>query len=71
MDYLNICRSAVRQVLSRYIDLDTQGAPPDGVRTYCAFDEDRDQYLVVRAGWSGQRQVKGIVLHLRIAGGQV
>jgi XisI protein len=29
------------------------------------------QSFVVRAGWSGQRRVKGIVLHLRIAGGQV
>jgi XisI protein len=71
MDSLIAYRGAIRQVLSRYADLDTQGPPPDGVRTFCAFDNERDQYLVVRVGWAGQRRVKGVVLHLRIDGGKV
>jgi hypothetical protein len=71
MDHLTRYRAAVRQVLSRYADLDRQGPPPDGVRTYCAFDEERDQFLVVRVGWAAQRRIKGVVLHVRIAEGRV
>jgi len=71
MDSLNRARSAVQQVLSRYADLDSAVPAGTEVRTYCAFDTDRDQYLVVRAGWSGQRRVRGIVLHVRIADGKV
>jgi hypothetical protein len=71
VDQLSRYRAAVRQVLSRYADLDNQGPPTPGVRTFCAFDDERDQYLVVRVGWSGQRRVKGVVLHLRIQDGKV
>lgn len=71
MDHLNMCRAAVRQVLSRYVDLDKQGPAAVGVQTFCAFDEEHDQYLVVRAGWSGQRRIKGVVLHVRIDDGKV
>jgi XisI protein len=71
MDSLSPYRAAIRQVLSRYADLANQGGPEADVQTFCAFDEERDQYLVVRLGWSGQRRIKGIVLHLRIHGGKV
>jgi hypothetical protein len=71
MGALTTYRAAIRQVLSRYADLDDQGPSTGGVRTFCAFDNERDQYLVVRTGWAGQRRVKGIVLHVRIEGGQV
>jgi hypothetical protein len=71
MDPVSLYRTAIRQVLSRYADLANQGGPDADVQTFCAFDEERDQYLVVRVGWSGQRRVKGIVLHLRIHGGKV
>jgi hypothetical protein len=71
MDPLSRYRAAVRQVLSRYADLENQGTSETDVRTYCAFDQERDQYLVVRVGWAGQRRVKGVVLYLRIEGGKV
>jgi XisI protein len=71
MDRLTAYRGAVRHVLSHYADLQNQGTSDADVQTYCAFDEGRDQYLVVRVGWSGQRRIKGIVLHLRIHGGKV
>jgi hypothetical protein len=71
MDHLSLYRAAVCKVLSRYADLENQGAPTAGVQTFCAFDGERDQYLVVRAGWAGQRRVKGIVLHVRIHDGKV
>jgi hypothetical protein len=71
MDHLNSYRKAIRQVLSRYANLDGQGPPAPGVNTYCAFDEEHDQYLVVRVGWAGQRRVKGTVLHARIQDGKI
>jgi XisI protein len=71
MDPLSLYRAAIRQVLSRYADLENEGAPAAGVQTFCAFDGERDQYLVVRAGWSGQRRVKGVVLHVRLHDGKV
>jgi hypothetical protein len=71
MDPLNHYRAAVRQVLTRYADLENQGPSADGVQTFCAFDGERDQYLVVRVGWSGQRRIKGVVLHLRLHEGKV
>src|SRR5947207_11557759 len=71
MDSLTRYRAAVRQVLSRYADLDDQRQPGADVRTFCAFDGERDQYLVIRVGWSGQRRVKGVVLYVRIDGGKV
>lgn len=71
MDSLSRYRDAIRQVLSRYADLANQETSDVDVRTYCAFDEQRDQYLVVRLGWVGQRRVKGVILHLRIEDGKV
>jgi len=71
MDHLNIFRAAVRQVLLQYADLEKQGPPTPGVETFCAFDEERDQYLVLRVGWAGQRRIKGVVLHVRIHEGKV
>jgi hypothetical protein len=66
-----LSRTAVRQVLSRYADLDNATGAGADARTYRAFDTDRDQYLVVRLGWAGQRRVKGVILHVRIDGGKV
>jgi len=71
MDSLSRYRAAIRQVLSRFANLDDTGRPGIGVHTYCAFDDEHDQYLVVRVGWSGQRRIKGIVLHAHIQDGKV
>jgi len=71
VDHLSPYRAAICKVLSRYANLENQGAPADGVQTFCAFDEQRDQYLIVRAGWADQRRVKGVVLHVRIHDGKV
>jgi XisI protein len=71
MDSVSQYRTAVRRVLSRYADLDSRGTTEADLRTFCAFDDERGQYVVFRLGWSGQRRVKGIVLHLRIHDGKV
>src|SRR5947209_1038687 len=71
MDQLNAYRASIRHVLSRYANLDSQGPPGPGVKTYCSFDDEHDQYLVIRVGWAGQRRVKGVVLHVRIEDGKV
>src|SRR5262245_30504326 len=70
MDQIDRCRNAIHEILSRYVANDRVEGH-DGVQTYCAFDDDHNQYLVVRSGWIGQRRIKGIVLHLRIDDGKV
>ncbi|HEX4592498.1 MAG TPA: XisI protein [Gemmataceae bacterium] len=70
MDSLSRAQAAVRDLLSQYADLDSQG-PPDGLQTACVFDDEHGQYLVMRFGWSGQRRVEGILLHVRIHEGTV
>ncbi len=66
MDSLNEVRQAIERLLTEVADRDNVGFVNAEVRTYCLFDRERDQYLVLRLGWQGGRRVKGIVLHVRL-----
>ena len=45
--------------------------PAPGVETLLAFDEARDQYLWLQAGWAADRRVYGVTVHVRIADGKI
>ena len=70
MDRLNRYRTLIKSHLSRVAKLVNQDPEP-GVETLCVFDEERDQYLLVRTGWSGQRRIRGITLYVRLRDGKI
>jgi hypothetical protein len=43
----------------------------NGVVAECAFDEERDQYLVILTGWHNRERVRTDYLHVRIRDGKV
>lgn len=38
---------------------------------HCVFDEERDHYLLVKAGWSKGRRSRGTTLFLRLRDGRI
>jgi hypothetical protein len=40
--------------------------PPPGVETLCAFDQERDLYLLLSTGWTQHRRERGVILFVRI-----
>jgi len=44
---------------------------PNGTRQFCAFDTERDQYLLLNTGWNGTKRLHGATLYLRIEDGQI
>ena len=65
MDKLTRYRSLVKRLFLEYSALMRQNPPP-GVETGCAIDEERDQFLLVKSGWQGNRRVRHIALHVRL-----
>jgi hypothetical protein len=45
--------------------------PTPGLDTVCAFDEERDQYLLLRVGWFQGRRVRGATLYVRLIDGKI
>jgi hypothetical protein len=70
MDKVSRYRTLIKQLLTGLADL-SKGQPDDGVETVCAFDETRDQYLLLNVGWQGNRRQRGMPLYLRIRGGKI
>jgi hypothetical protein len=71
MERVTRYRKIVQAVLARYDALLRQ-QPPAGVESHLIFDEHRDEYLLVKSGWSPeQRRVRGIVVHVRLKDGKV
>lgn len=68
MDRLEKYRTLIMSHLSSLADLVRAQRPPEqtGVDCECAFDERRDQYLLLKIGWAGGRRVRATTLHVRI-----
>jgi hypothetical protein len=66
-----------RRLITQYIgDLATiveQQRSREGsmVETQCAFDEQRDQYLLLNIGWREGKRVRGMSLYVRIKNGKI
>ena len=70
MDKLTSYRTLIQRLLSEFAAL-VDRQPTPGVETLCVFDQERDQYLLLRTGWSQGRGARGVTLFLRLRDGKV
>ena len=63
-------RHIVKQLISALAAIPSPAFDKD-VETVCAFDEERDQYLLLTTGWRGERRQRGVHLYLRIRDGRI
>jgi XisI protein len=69
MDQLNNYRSIIKEVLTRYYELDLE--QPGDVEPVLAFDEIRDHYFWVQVGWNQTGRTCGSTVYIRIKDGKV
>lgn len=67
MDQLNTYRTIIKDVLTRYYNLDLE-QPSSGIEPILAFDEVRDHYFWAQVGWN---QTGRTTVYLRIKDGKV
>ncbi|WP_353929302.1 XisI protein [Okeanomitos corallinicola TIOX110] len=68
MEKIEQYRTYIQNLLTEY----AQGSPSDDeVETQLIFDQERDHYQVVYAGWKNRRPMYGCVLHLDIKNGKI
>ncbi len=72
MDKLTRYRNLIQQIISDLAALiESQRTPEQsGAEALCAFDQERDQYLLVKTGWSGKRRVRGTTIYVRLKNGK-
>ena len=72
MDKLMTYRTLIKRLLSEWAALINEQYPPtdSGLVAQCVFDEERDQYLLLRIGWSGHRRIRGMTLYVRLHNGK-
>ncbi len=70
MDKITGYRQLIKRLLTKYAELISRDPEP-GVETHLVFDEERDNYLWLQTGWSKERRIYGVTLHLRIYQGQI
>ena len=70
MDKVAEYRAHITRILKHYAAIVVQ-QPADGVETLLAFDEERDQYLWLQAGWSRRHRVYGVTVHARLCQGKI
>ena len=58
MDKLTGYRNLIRQLLTKYAEMINRHSSPDK-ETDVVFDEERDHYMLITLGWSGQRRTYG------------
>ena len=69
MDKLTRYRSLIKDHLTKLAELANRHATE--VETACAFDEERDQYLLLNVGWVGDRRQRGTTLYVRLRNGKI
>ena len=65
MDKLAEYRHLIKQLLTHYADLVNRRPKPDK-ETEVVFDEERDHYMLIIVGWSGQRRIRGTTVYVRL-----
>ena len=70
MDKLKIYRSIIKQVLTRYYEIDLE-QPSPGIESILAFDEVRDHYFWGQVGWNQMGRTCGNTVYIRIKDGKV
>ncbi len=69
MDKVAKYRQLLKQILSRHLEL-VNRRPVPGVDAELIIDEERDNYLWLTVGWSGQERIDGITFCARIRDGK-
>ncbi len=70
MDKLTRYRALVREILQRHADLMNR-QPVPGEEVDCVFDEQRDQYLLLKYGWPRGKHAHYTKLHVRLRDGKI
>lgn len=70
MDRLTHYRELIRGFLQEYADLMTR-RPIPGQDVTCVFDEQRDQYLLLKYGWPHGKRIHYTTLHLHLNNGKI
>lgn len=69
MDKLAKYRQLLKQILSRHLEL-VNRRPVSGLDSELIIDEERDNYMWITIGWSGEERVDGITFFARIRNGK-
>ncbi len=70
MDKIVRYRDLIKMLLAQYAEL-VASQPQQDVETFLVFDEEREQYMWVKSGWSQKRRIYGITLHIRLYDGKI
>lgn len=70
MDQLNTYRTIIKEVLTRYYELDLE-QPSAGIEPVLAFDENRDHYFWAQVGWNQTGRTCGSTVYIRIKDNKV
>lgn len=70
MDKLANYRQIVKDILTRYYELDLE-QPSPGIDPFVAFDEVRDHYFWFQVGWDRTGRTCGSTVYIRIHNGKV
>jgi hypothetical protein len=71
MDRVARYRPVIRAKISELADLINRHSRQQQAEAHAVFDEEHDQYLLVKTGWADRRRVRGTTLYLRIRDGKV
>jgi hypothetical protein len=69
MDRLKHHRKIVREVLTEYHQLNEKS--DSTTESALAFDEVRDQYLLLLMGWHKDERIKSVMIHIRLKDGKI
>ena len=64
MDRLKRYRQIVQEVLREYHQIDEKS--DSTIESALAFDEVRDQYLLLLMGWHKDERIKSVMIHIRL-----
>ena len=72
MDKLARYRVLIKHLLSELAALlnDQHAVANSDALAQCIFDEERDQYVLLKIGWKGQRRIRGTTLYIRLRNGK-
>ncbi len=65
MDKLTHYRDEIKQFLSNYADLMNHQPVPD-LEIVLAFDDKRDQYMLLKVGWPCGKRIRQMLVHASI-----
>ena len=70
MDRVTGYREIIKQMLAERADL-MRSQPLPGEEVVCLFEEETDNYILLRLGWVRGKRLYSITLHLRLVNGKV